>query len=127
MKCWTITRELCLLHGMRTSHSNGVAAEIRAELFRSLTSGLKGYSPGQVRLLSKMLHDLQRARLAEVLPKAGALQTMYTMRHQLAALWGRSTATSEQLVKQLQDWCRRAEASGIAPLAEFSQRLRSYA
>ena len=75
----------------------------------------------------KMLHELERTRLAEVLPKAGALQTMYTMRHQLAALWGRSTATSEQLVKQLQDWCRRAEASGIAPLAEFSQRLRSYA
>ena len=75
----------------------------------------------------KMLHELERTRLAEVLPKAGALQTMYTMRHQLAALWGRSTATSEQLVKQLQDWCRRAEASGIAPLAEFSQRLRTYA
>jgi transcriptional regulator with XRE-family HTH domain len=34
VKCWTITRELCLLHGMRTSHSNGVAAEIRAELGR---------------------------------------------------------------------------------------------
>jgi stearoyl-CoA desaturase (delta-9 desaturase) len=36
-------------------------------------------------------------------------------------------ATHEQLVRRLQDWCQRAEASGIAPLAEFSQRLRSYA
>ena len=75
----------------------------------------------------KMLSDRERTRLAEVLPKSRALQIMVSMRHELAALWGRSTATREQLVKQLQDWCRRAEASGIAPLVEFSQRLRSYA
>ncbi len=75
----------------------------------------------------KMLHDVERARLAEVLPKSLALQTMVSMRRELAAVWGRSTASREQLVRQLQDWCRRAEASGITPLAEFSQRLRSYA
>jgi stearoyl-CoA desaturase (delta-9 desaturase) len=75
----------------------------------------------------RMLRDAERAKLAEVLPKAQALQTMVSMRRELAAVWGRSTATREQLVKQLQDWCRRAEASGIGPLAEFSQRLRSYA
>ena len=49
------------------------------------------------------------------------------MRRELAALWERSTASREQLLKQLQDWCQRAEASGIAPLREFSMRLRSYA
>jgi stearoyl-CoA desaturase (delta-9 desaturase) len=75
----------------------------------------------------KMLHDSERARLAEVLPKSQPLQTMYAMRRELAAVWGRSTASREQLVRQLQDWCRRAEASGIQALAEFSQRLRSYA
>jgi stearoyl-CoA desaturase (delta-9 desaturase) len=52
---------------------------------------------------------------------------MYSMRHELAAVWGRSRASREQLVRQLQDWCARAEASGIRPLVEFSQRLRSYA
>ena len=75
----------------------------------------------------KMLHDNERERIAEVLPKSQALQTMYAMRRELAAVWGRSTASREQLVKQLQDWCRRAETSGIRALAEFSQRLRSYA
>jgi len=75
----------------------------------------------------RMLHDRERARLAEVLLKSRALQTMYSMRRELAAVWGRSTASREQLVKQLQDWCRRAEASGIGPLVEFSRRLRSYA
>ena len=75
----------------------------------------------------RMLHDAERARLGEVLPKARALQTMVSMRRELAALWGRSTASREQLVRQLQDWCRRAETSGIGPLIDFSQRLRTYA
>ncbi len=60
-------------------------------------------------------------------PKSHALETIHAMRHELAALWGRSKASREHLVAQLQDWCRRAEASGIAPLVEFSQRLRCYA
>jgi len=68
-----------------------------------------------------------RRELAEVLPKSRVLATMVAMRRELAAIWGRSAATREQLVRQLQDWCQRAEASGIAPLAEFSQRLRRYA
>jgi len=75
----------------------------------------------------KMLHDTERERIAELLPKSQVLQTMYAMRRELAAVWGRSTASREQLVMQLQDWCRRAETSGIRALAEFSQRLRSYA
>jgi stearoyl-CoA desaturase (delta-9 desaturase) len=75
----------------------------------------------------KMVHAGVRAQLAEVLSKSRALQVMVSMRRELAALWGRSTASRDQLVKQLQDWCRRAEASGIGPLVEFSQRLRSYA
>jgi stearoyl-CoA desaturase (delta-9 desaturase) len=49
------------------------------------------------------------------------------MRAELEALWQRSNASREQLVKQLQDWCHRAESSGIQPLRDFSIRLRSYA
>jgi len=75
----------------------------------------------------KMLREPERARLIAVLPKSRALQIMVAMRRELAALWGRSSASREQLVRQLQDWCRRAEASGIGPLVEFSQRLRCYA
>ncbi len=55
------------------------------------------------------------------------LATVYTMRDELAALWQRSTASKEQLVHQLEDWCRRAEASGIEALQAFSRRLRCYA
>ena len=39
------------------------------------------------------------------------------MRQDLAASGARSTATREQLLEHLQDWCQRAEAVGIASLA----------
>lgn len=66
-------------------------------------------------------------QVVQALNASQALATMYAMRGELTALWGRSAATGEQLARQLQDWCQRAEASGIAPLADFSRRLRSYA
>ena len=69
----------------------------------------------------------QKAELQQVLARTGALQTVYTMRRDLVAVWERSNASREQLVKELQDWCHRAEASGVRHLVEFSQRLRCYA
>ncbi|HMA90033.1 MAG TPA: fatty acid desaturase [Burkholderiales bacterium] len=75
----------------------------------------------------KMLREPERKALAELLPRSRVLQTMYAMRRDLAAVWGRSSASRDQLVRQLQDWCRRAEESGIGPLREIAERLRSYA
>jgi stearoyl-CoA desaturase (delta-9 desaturase) len=75
----------------------------------------------------KQLRLDERAQLAEALSKSEKLSQVYTMRQELAALWERSNASREQLLKQLQDWCRRAEASGIRQLQEFSLSLRGYA
>jgi stearoyl-CoA desaturase (delta-9 desaturase) len=97
---------------------------------------LKHWSPRDAEVLRSMKRALlrgqaaagsERARLAEALKNSRALATALAMRHELAALWERSSASKEQLLRQLQDWCRRAEASGIAPLVDFSRRLRSYA
>jgi stearoyl-CoA desaturase (delta-9 desaturase) len=73
------------------------------------------------------LQDVDRANLKSALDSNAVLAKIYAMREELAALWERSTASSEQLLKDLQDWCSRAEASGIRALEEFSLRLRSYA
>jgi stearoyl-CoA desaturase (delta-9 desaturase) len=78
-------------------------------------------------LRMQQLSEAERARLAEVLKNSGALATVVGMRQELVALWERSSTSKDELVRQLQDWCRRAESSGIAPLAEFSLRLRRYA
>ncbi len=60
-----------------------------------------------------------RASLASTLESSKALHTIYAMRQELAALWERSNDSREQLLARLQDWCHRAEASGIAPLQQF--------
>ena len=73
------------------------------------------------------LGDSDKVELQQILEHSSVLETIHTMRQELAALWARSSLTREQLLKQLQDWCARAEASGIEALREFSLRLRSYA
>ena len=69
----------------------------------------------------------ERSQLDQLLEQSPVLQTIYSMRQELSRLWERSNLTKEQLLKELQDWCARAEASGIAQLREFSLRLRAVA
>ncbi|HKQ23631.1 MAG TPA: fatty acid desaturase [Burkholderiales bacterium] len=76
---------------------------------------------------AKLVPAKEKAELEQVLKTSKVLDTVYTMRQELAMLWQRSTATKEQLLSQLEDWCHRAERSGIAPLREFSLTLRRYA
>ncbi len=76
---------------------------------------------------SKTLKEDERAKLSLVLSKTTTLDKVYTMREELMSVWQRSTSTKDELVKQLEDWCRRAEESGIEVLQNFSRRLRCYA
>jgi stearoyl-CoA desaturase (delta-9 desaturase) len=73
------------------------------------------------------MHANERAKVDDAISKSKVLATIYTMRQELAAVWQRSNVSTEQLARQLEDWCARAEASGITPLQQFSRRLRSYA
>ncbi len=75
---------------------------------------------------ARKLSAFDRERVKEMLSNSKKLETVYSMREDLTALWQRSSATKEQLVHELEDWCRRAEASGIDALQEFSLRLRRY-
>ena len=76
---------------------------------------------------SKTLQEHERTKLNLVLSEIKTLDKVYTMREELVSVWERSTATKDELVKQLEDWCHRAEESGIEVLAKFSRRLRCYA
>ena len=73
------------------------------------------------------LPEKELAERAQVISQSKVLSTVYTMRDELAGVWQRSTASKEQLVHTLEDWCHRADNSGIAPLQEFSRTLRCYA
>jgi len=66
-----------------------------------------------------------RAQLAMVRAASPVLDKMVLMREELRQLWLNRSHTREQLSADLQGWCQRAEASGIAALQEFSLRLRA--
>jgi stearoyl-CoA desaturase (delta-9 desaturase) len=69
---------------------------------------------------ASMAAALERARAA-----SPVLDKMVTMRGELRQMWLNTSVSREQLTKDLQAWCQRAEASGIAALQEFSLRLRA--
>lgn len=73
------------------------------------------------------LPPAERERIEKALSQTQSLSTLMQMRHDLSKLWESSTATSEQLLHDLQSWCQRAQQSGIASLQEFALRLRRYA
>ncbi len=63
--------------------------------------------------------------LAIALDDSPTLAKLVAMREELRALWTRTNVSVEQLVADLQAWCRKAEESGIAALQEFSRKLRA--
>ena len=73
------------------------------------------------------LDEPQRKQLPELFSDNHKLRTFIELRQDLAAMWDRSNASREQLLVQLQDWCHRAEQSGIKALQDFAIRLRRYA
>jgi stearoyl-CoA desaturase (delta-9 desaturase) len=73
------------------------------------------------------LNEPQRKQLPELFSDNQKLRTYIELRKDLAAMWDRSNASREQLLAQLQDWCHRAEQSGIKALQDFALRLRRYA
>ena len=108
------TVKITLADELERLKARGQAVDMRA---------LKRWIQGDGRNLQAQ----DRARLEEVLSTSKVLATIYSMRQELCSLWARSTASKEQLVHQLEDWCRRAEKSGIAQLEAFSRTLRGYA
>jgi stearoyl-CoA desaturase (delta-9 desaturase) len=120
------------------THRYEVLAKYAKSLRRTCAAEIRELKTRAVRVdvgaIKRMLHRdvkslpaIERVKVDEALSKSKVLATVYTMREELAALWQRSNASKEQLVRHLEDWCLRAEASGIIPLQEFSRRLRCYA
>lgn len=73
----------------------------------------------------ELLTPSEQSTVEQACKQSAVLQKIFAMREELSKLWARSTLTKEELVKALQDWCKRAEESGIESLRNFSLRLRS--
>jgi stearoyl-CoA desaturase (Delta-9 desaturase) len=104
------------------------AAEMQALRARAVNVNVDGSRLKRwLNIDAAALPETERAERAQLISHSKVLTTVYTMRDELAGIWQRSTATKEQLVHTLEDWCHRAERSDIVPLQEFSKQLRCYA
>ena len=128
-----ITHRYAVLTSYAKSLRKAYASEVAALRERAQRGELT-IDISSLRRLRRWLHsdahklpESDRARLALALASSKALQTIYVMRQDLAALWERSNDSREQLLARLQDWCHRAESSDIVPLRNFSRKLRSFA
>lgn len=115
------------------TYARGLKAACANELARLKAEGDKHSERfKQFKLAKRWLHrdeeripvDL-RGQLAGVRAASPVIDQLVTMREELRQLWTRTNVSAEQLVADLQAWCRRAEESGIAELQAFSMRLRA--
>jgi stearoyl-CoA desaturase (delta-9 desaturase) len=113
----------------------GYAREVRlacgAEVTRLRANGQES-AANQLQRVRDWMHrdaDQMPAGIQQEVDQARAanpkLDKLIAMREELRALWTRTNVSAEQLVAELQAWCQRAEASGIAALQEFSRTLRA--
>ena len=131
-----ITHRYAVLTSYARSLKDACAAELANRKTRAV-DGATAHAVADVPSARRIKHWLlvdpatlsagDRVKLDEALASSKALATAFAMRQDLGALWERSTESSEQLLARLQDWCHRAEASGLAPLAAFSLKLKRYA
>lgn len=116
---------------LMAGYAREVRLACRAELDRLKAAGEESAASRLQRVRRWMHRDIEQmpdgmpqevAAACEDHPK---LAKLIAMREELRALWTRTNVSAEQLVADLQNWCQRAEASGIHALQQFSQKLRA--
>jgi stearoyl-CoA desaturase (delta-9 desaturase) len=81
------------------------------------------------RLLRKeeaLLNDKYRQQLADLLAQNEMMEKVYKMKQELQLVWKKRSASRDELLKAMQDWCKEAEESGIRALEEFAHSMRQY-
>ena len=115
------------------NYARNLRRAARAEVQRLKNEGAAGsIKLANMRLARRWLHRDEdkiptavRAHVALAIEQSPRLAQLVAMREELRQLWTRTNVSVEQLVADLQDWCKRAEESGIAMLQEFALKLRS--
>ena len=108
-------------------------AACAAELQHLKAQGAKNTTRwADLRLAKRWLHrddekipSSVKPQLMSALNESPQLAKLVAMREELRQLWTRTNVSAEQLVLDLQAWCKRAEDSGIAALQEFALKLRA--
>ena len=113
---------------LMAKYANEMRAACSAELAKAQGSARRV----ELQLAKRWLHRDAEKIPAEVLPQLAIavegspkLAKLVTMREELRQLWTRTNVSAEQLLSDLQAWCKKAESSGIEALEQFSLKLRA--
>ncbi len=113
-------------------YARGLRVACSAEFERLKSEGALSAKLADMRLAQRWLHrDEDKipthllAQVASARDHSPALSKLVAMREELRLLWTRTNVSAEQLVADLQAWCKKAEESGIAALQEFALKLRA--
>ncbi|MCP5284184.1 MAG: fatty acid desaturase [Burkholderiaceae bacterium] len=115
------------------NYAKGVKSVVAAELAHLKAQGAQNSAQWKPLLAAKAwLHrdddkipQQVKPQLQQALGASPQLAKLVAMREELRQLWTRTNVSAEQLVADLQAWCKRAEDSGIAALQSFSMQLRA--
>ncbi|MCO8247396.1 DesA family fatty acid desaturase [Comamonas thiooxydans] len=110
--------------GVRTAVQHELDLLKQKQAQKSDVSLLKGVQRWLHRDADKVPERAQD-QLAQARAAHPVIDQMLVMREELRQLWLNTSLSREQLTGQLQAWCQRAEASGIAALKDFSVKLRA--
>ncbi|WP_427772433.1 DesA family fatty acid desaturase [Comamonas thiooxydans] len=110
--------------GVRTAVQHELDLLKQKQAQKSDVSLLKGVQRWLHRDADKVPVRAQ-SQLAQARAAHPVIDQMLVMREELRQLWLNTSLSREQLTGQLQAWCQRAEASGIAALKDFSVKLRA--
>ncbi len=106
-----------------------VVKRVHRDELRNAAGDVRGKLKPLGRLLlrdDQRLNADERGALEEALSLSNSLEVVYSFRQQLQAIYEQRSASREKLLALLQDWCQRAEKTGIQALQDFSQTLRGY-
>jgi len=114
-------------------YAAGLKLTVSAELDKLKAQGAQNSARwAEMRLAKRWLHrdddqipQVVKPQMAQAVAQSPALAKLVAMREELRQLWTRTNVSAEQLVVDLQAWCKRAEDSGVAALQEFSLKLRA--
>ncbi len=70
---------------------------------------------------------IQKSRLESLMHANERMKNLIEMRRELIQIWGRTSASREQLIEQLHNWCIKAEKSNHQLLQRFSHNLKTFA
>ena len=73
-----------------------------------------------------LVNEQDKQKIAKVLENHHTLSLVYQYRLKLQDIWSRRTSSQRELLDALQDWCKQAEATGVAALKNFAQRICFY-